>query len=253
MNTSSNEKPAKKDDFKSMGKSFAIALVLAVLFRSFLFEPFHIPSGSMKPGLLIGDYVVVSKFSYGISRYSFPFGLPLFQGRIGEIQEPERGDVVVFKLPRDTSINYIKRLIGLPGDSIQVKSGILYVNDVAVPRQEVKPFIDTDNMVIPEYVETLPNGISYPVLDQLPYGSLDNTATYIVPAEHYFFMGDNRDNSQDSRVLSAVGFVPKDHLVGKAQLVVLPKGLEWWDISSWFYRIKSSPSTIWWNANKLEQ
>ncbi len=252
LETTAVKQEGKKDDFKSMAKSFAWALLFAMIFRTFLFEPFHIPSGSMKPGLLIGDYIFVSKYSYGISRYSFPFGPALFEGRIGEIQKPKRGDVVVFKLPKDPSTNYIKRLIGLPGDRIQVRSGILYINDTAVPRYEVKPFLDQDNTVIPQYVETLPNHVSYPVLDQLPYGRLDNTDIYIVPPKHYFFMGDNRDNSQDSRVLSAVGFVPEENLVGPAQVIMFPHSGKWWDFTSWATTIKHTPSVEWQAENTLE-
>lgn len=253
LNATAAPQEAKKDDFKSMAKSFVWALLFAMIFRTFLFEPFHIPSGSMKPGLLIGDYIFVSKYSYGISRYSFPLGLPLFEGRTQGIKKPERGDVVVFKLPRDTSTNYIKRLIGLPGDRIQVKDSILYLNGVAVPRKEIKPFVDKDNMVIPQYVETLPSGVSYRVLDQLPYGHLDNTEIYIVPPKHYFFMGDNRDNSQDSRVLSAVGFVPEENLVGETELIVLPGGFKWWDITTWIALVNFEPSAAWWESNKPEQ
>jgi signal peptidase I len=243
---------AKKDDFKGMAKSFVLAILVAMLFRTFLFEPFHIPSGSMKPGLLVGDYIFVAKYSYGISRYSFPFGPALFEGRIGETYKPERGDVVVFKLPKDTGTNYIKRLVGLPGDTIQVKNGILYINGTAVPRQEAKPFVDQDNTVIPQYVETMPNNVSYPVLDQLPYGRLDNTDTYTVPPKHYFFMGDNRDNSEDSRVLSAVGFVPEENLVGPAKVIVFPSSGKWWDFTSWITTIKHTPTAEWLANNKPE-
>lgn len=248
----STDKPSKKEEFKNMAKSFAWALLLAMIFRSLLFEPFHIPSGSMKPALLVGDYIFVSKYSYGISRYSFPFGLPLFSGRIAQIEQPQRGDVVVFKLPRDTGTNYIKRLIGLPGDTIQVKEGILYLNGEAVPRQEVRPFIDRDKTVIPQYIETLPNGVSYRVLDQTPFGNLDNTDVYTVPPKHYFFMGDNRDNSQDSRVFSLVGFVPEENLVGPARTVIFPDTSHWWDLMSWASAVKFPPDANWLSNNRAE-
>lgn len=215
-------KKSQKEDRKEFAKSIAIAILVALVFRSFAFEPFYIPSGSMKSTLLLGDYVFVSKYSYGYSRYSLPLGIPLIKDRIFE-KTPKRGDVVVFKLPVDNSTNYIKRLIGLPGDTIQVKGGILYLNGEAMPRRRIKNFLDRDsegNIVeIPQYIETLPGGVSYRILDQTPDGGLDNTGEYTVPEKHYFFMGDNRDNSQDSRVLDRVGFVPEINLLGPANII----------------------------------
>ncbi len=225
-----------------MIRSFFIAILLAFLFRSFLFEPFYIPSGSMKSTLLVGDYVFVSKYSYGYSRHSFPFSPPIFHGRILG-SKPEPGDVIVFKLPSDTSVNYIKRLVGLPGDTIQVKDGLLYINGQQLPRQRVKNFLDIDSkgnsQEIPQYIETMPNGVSYHVLDQNPHGSLDNTNIYTVPEKHYFFMGDNRDNSQDSRVLSMVGFVPEENLLGPAQIIFFSSTAKLVEVWKWFSGLRT--------------
>jgi signal peptidase I len=217
--------------------SLFIAIILAMLFRSLAFEPFNIPSGSMKPTLLIGDYIFVSKYSYGYSRYSFPFGLDVFDGRVFK-KTPERGDIVVFKLPKNTGINYIKRLIGLPGDTIEIKKGILYLNGEAVPRQKIDSFDESNGghtTSLDQYIETLPNGVSYRVLDERQDGALDNTPLYTVPAGHYMMLGDNRDNSQDSRVLTEVGFVPEENLVGPAQMIFFSSRSALWKF--WDFRL----------------
>ena len=214
------------------------ALVLALIVRTLLFQPFSIPSGSMKSTLLVGDYLFVSKYSYGYSRHSIPFSPPLFSGRILG-SEPERGDVVVFKLPRDDSIDYIKRVIGLPGDRIQMIDGQLHINGKAVPRERVEDFIETDEngnkRRVERYRETLPNGVSYTTLNLTDTNFLDNTPIYEVPEGHYFMMGDNRDNSSDSRVLSNVGYVPYENLVGKAKLIFFSIGDHKapWQIWTW--------------------
>ena len=203
-------------------KSIIIAVIVALIFRSLLFEPFHIPSGSMKPNLEIGNYIVVSKYSYGYSRYSFPFNIKLFNGRIG-FTDPQRGDVVVFKLPNDPSINYVKRLIGLPGDKIQIKNGIVYLNNHKICKNYVGEYKDKDNgMLYPKYEECIKNGIE--VLDTNISSLEDNTDIYTVPDDHYFFLGDNRDNSKDSRFLDDVGYIHKDYLVGKAKIKIFPEG-----------------------------
>ena len=203
-------------------KTVVYAILIALVVRTVAFEPFNIPSGSMVPTLLIGDYLFVSKFSYGYSRYSLPLGLPLFSGRIFP-HSPERGDVAVFKLPTDNSTDYIKRVIGLPGDRIQMKSGILYINDQACPRKRIEDFFyhEGNGTVIPltQYIETLPNGVQHRIIKMGDNGPLDNTQVYEVPPGDYFMMGDNRDNSQDSRVLSAVGYVPAENLVGRAEFM----------------------------------
>jgi signal peptidase I len=196
------------------------ALVLALIIRTFLFQPFSIPSGSMRPTLLEGDYLFVTKWAYGYSRYSLPFGPDLFSGRIWG-SEPERGEVVVFKYPPNPSLDYIKRVIGLPGDVIQVRGGQLFINGVGVPREKVgqidNPDITETEGPVDVYRETLPNGVSYDTLDLTPNGIGDDTREYVVPPGHYFMMGDNRDNSTDSRF--AVGFVPYDNLVGRANII----------------------------------
>ncbi|MBB6408093.1 MULTISPECIES: signal peptidase I [Mesorhizobium] len=210
------------------------ALLLALVIRTLLFQPFSIPSGSMRPTLLEGDYLFVTKWSYGYSRYSLPFGPDIFSGRIWG-SEPKRGDVVVFKFPPDPSVDYIKRVVGLPGDKIQVKDGQLFINDVGVPRVKTgqidNPDITEEPRPIDVYRETLPNGVSYDTLDISPNSIGDNTREWNVPPGHYFMMGDNRDNSSDSRF--TVGFVPAENLVGRANLV--------------FFSIagKASPLEIW--------
>lgn len=213
--------PKKKEE-SGFFKTLITALVCAGIIRSLFFEPFHIPSSSMKPGLLIGDYIFVSKYSYGYSRYSFPFGFNIFSGRIFETK-PQRGDVVVFRLPSNPSVNYVKRLIGLPGDKIQMRDGVLYINEIEVQKIPNGTFYDADSISddknVPEFVETLPEGKMIMTLDENPTAPQDNTGIYEVPQGYYFMMGDNRDNSQDSRFLTQVGFVPEENLVGKARTI----------------------------------
>ncbi len=234
----------KKAPWDEHLRSIIFAIVLAFVFRSFLFDPFHIPSSSMKDGLLVGDYLFVSKYSYGYSKYSFPFGglLPM-DGRIFESQ-PERGDVVVFRQPKNTRIDYIKRVIGLPGDRIQMKNGILYINDTPVPRDKNPDFVETiEGQTITNtrsYTETLPNSVKYTILDAVQDGPADNTFIYTVPENHYFMMGDNRDNSQDSRFLDEVGFVPAENLIGKAQIIVfsVEEGTPIWQFWTWPWTLR---------------
>lgn len=196
------------------------ALLLAVVIRTLLFQPFSIPSGSMRPTLLEGDYLFVTKWAYGYSRHSMPFGPNLFEGRIWGA-DPQRGDVAVFKLPSNHSLDYIKRVIGLPGDTIQMKQGQLYINDQPVKREKIDTIEDVDitevNRPVDVYRETLPNGVTYTTLD-LQEGTVgDDTRAFTVPDGHFFAMGDNRDNSADSRF--SVGFVPMENLVGRANYV----------------------------------
>ena len=207
------------------GKSLLIALLLAMTFRSFLYEPFHIPSGSMKGTLMIGDYIFVSKYSYGYSKHSFPFGAPILgtEGRRFYTQ-PERGDVIVFRKPNDTGTNYVKRLIGLPGDNVQLRDGVVYINNKKMERNKTEDFVETDfkgkSTNVDQYIEVLDNDVQYNTLGQIPNSATNNTQIYTVPADHFFVLGDNRDNSFDSRFLNGVGFIPKNNLVGKAQIVV---------------------------------
>lgn len=218
--------PARKH--KSTGREFVTTVLFAVLialtFRTFAYEPFSIPSESMLPNLLVGDYLLVSKFSYGYSKHSFPGSLGPFDGRIFE-KPVTRGDVAVFKFPLDNRTDYIKRLVGLPGDEIQVRDGALYINGAAVKRERIADFEHPDeDKTYRQYRETLPNGVSYLILDcyaDAPETSrclspLDNTPVFKVPPGHYFAMGDNRDNSQDGR---AFGFVPVENLVGRADII----------------------------------
>jgi signal peptidase I len=221
------------------------ALIIALVIRTFLFQPFNIPSGSMKETLLVGDYLFVSKSSYGYSHYSLPFSPPLFSGRIWS-GSPERGDVVVFRLPKDDTTDYIKRVIGLPGDRIQMIDGVLHINGVPVKRERIDDFVDTEEgghtTRVKRWRETLPNGVSYTTLDLIDNGFYDNTSVYTVPPDHYFMMGDNRDNSTDSRVLSQVGYVPLENIVGRAQIIFfsIGEGEYAWQIWRW-------PWTVRWN------
>ena len=225
-------------------KTLVFALAIALGVRTFAFEPFNIPSGSMIPSLLIGDYLFVSKYSYGYSQYSFPLGLIPFSGRIlGD--EPERGDVAVFRLPTDTKIDYIKRVIGLPGDKIKVIGGILHINGKAVERRRLEDYVVNKGQVaekrIRQYEETLPNGAKHTIIEERGDNwHLDNTPVYTVPEGHYFMMGDNRDNSQDSRVLSQVGFVPAENLIGRAERLFFSTdgSAEVWEIWNWPFAIR---------------
>ncbi|MFA5955906.1 signal peptidase I [Hyphomicrobium sp.] len=222
------------------------ALAIAMFVRVFFYQPFNIPSGSMKETLLIGDYLFVSKLSYGYSRFSFPFSPDLFSGRIWGAP-PKRGDVAVFKLPRDNSTDYIKRVMGLPGDEIQMKDGQVFINGVGVPKVPAGEFTTWEEgheRTIPVFEETLPNGVKYKVLDSDPNGPYDNTGVYKVPPDHYFMMGDNRDNSTDSRVRSAVGFVPYENFIGRAEIIFFsakvdgPDAMHWWAPWTWPFDIR---------------
>jgi len=226
----------KADGFKETVKTIVFAGLIAVAVRSFGYEPFNIPSGSMKPTLLVGDYLFVSKLSYGYSRYSLPKGLPLFSGRV-LFSEPERGDVAVFRKPTDTDTDYIKRLVGLPGDTLQVIGGILHINGVAVQRRRVDDYL-ADNGYgstrrVTRYIETLPGGREHYILESNGDTALgDDTPEFKVPEGHYFGMGDNRDNSRDSR-FADVGYIPRENLVGRAEVLFFSVDGAGWKFWQW--------------------
>jgi len=231
----------KSGGIRETFKTLIYAVAIALLVRTFLFEPFNIPSGSMKPTLLVGDYLFVSKFAYGYSRYSVPLGLPLFSGRIFE-RLPQRGDVVVFKLPSDNKTDYIKRVMGLPGDRIQVLDGVVQINGVPVQLQRVGDFdedFDGRTVPVPMLEEQLPEGRKHLVLDLTPNGSLDNTGVFLVPPGHIFAMGDNRDNSLDSRVEN-VGYIPVENLIGRAEVLFFSVNgqASFWEPWTWPWGIR---------------
>lgn len=210
------------DEFVEIIKTIVYALLIALVLRVLLFQPFTIPSGSMIPNLLVGDYIIVSKYSYGYSRHSIPFSPKIFSGRIFESQ-PKRGDVAVFKFPPENKVDYIKRVIGLPGDKIQVLDGQVYLNGAPLKMTELSQDPANAFSSIKQFTETLPTGKSYTIQDMGPDSSTDSTPIFTVPENHYFVMGDNRDNSQDSRVdrnIGGVGYVPAENLVGKAQIIL---------------------------------
>ena len=202
-------------------KTLGYALIIALVIRSFLFQPFYIPSSSMEPNLLVGDRLFVSKYSYGYSRHSLPFSPNLTNKRYLS-KKPERGDVIVFKTPADNRTDYIKRLIGLPGDTLQIIDGDFYLNSQKIQRKKIETTINincgNEILDVVTYEEMLPNGEKY-IAVYNKEGTMQNTDKFIVPKEHYFFMGDNRDCSKDSRFLSSVGYVTFNNLVGKASLI----------------------------------
>jgi signal peptidase I len=221
------------------------ALIIAVVIRTFLFQPFNIPSGSMIPTLLVGDYLFVSKYSYGYTHYSLPFSPDVFSGRLPSNWLPQRGDVVVFRLPKDDSIDYIKRVIGLPGDRIEVIHGVLNINGTPVKREVVRGDCPSDESVgepVRCYRETLPNGVNYITHGYSDDAFLENTEVFTVPAGNYFMMGDNRDNSTDSRVQSAVGYVPFENLIGRAQVIFfsIGGGTPAWEVWNWPWAVRWS-------------
>lgn len=266
------EKGGAVNEFIEIIKTVAYALGIALVLRVLLFQPFTIPSASMEPNLYQGDYIIVSKFSYGYSKHSIPFSPPLFKGRI-LASAPKRGDIVVFKLPRDGHVDYIKRLVGLPGDKIQVRGGALYINGKAVKRQEqADVLVDSGygfTQPMKRIEETTPEGRSYLTqADAGPDTQGDNTGVYEVPQGCYFFMGDNRDNSADSRFnpgispfktdpgackwnyendqytgdAIGVGFVPAENLVGKAQIILLSWNADAHLFKPWTWFLDARPS-----------
>jgi signal peptidase I len=235
--------PPRDDGLKETLRTVILAMLIALVIRTLAFEPFNIPSSSMVPTLLVGDFLFVSKYSYGYGSTGTFWGIAPFSGRIlGD--EPQRGDVVVFKTPRDNSTDYIKRLIGLPGDTIQMRHGILYINGVPVERDRLSaPLSDPTDPPPPnvtDYLEHLPGGVAHVIRKEdggdMP---LDNTEVFAVPPGHYFFMGDNRDNSQDSRT-PAVGYVPATNLVGKAKFLFfsLADDTPFWEFWRWPWEVR---------------
>ena len=229
-------KKAKSQGFSETVKTVVWAGLIALAIRTVAYEPFNIPSGSMIPTLLVGDYLFVSKFSYGYSRYSLPFSLPLISDRIF-FTEPERGDVAVFKLPTDNKTDYIKRIVGLPGDRIQVKGGVLHINGETVKRERDGDFVIQDpygSMIrFARFTETLPNGREHHILEVSDGTPVDNTPVFTVPEGHYFAMGDNRDRSRDSRFIGDVGFVPRANLVGRAEFMFFSVDGSFWRFWEW--------------------
>ena len=269
-NETADDKNGAVKEFLEIVKTVAYALGIALVLRVLLFQPFTIPSASMEPNLYQGDYIIVSKYSYGWSKHSIPFSPPLFNGRILG-HAPRRGDIVVFKLPRDIKMDYIKRLIGLPGDKVQVRGGLVYINGKALERKALPPaMVNTGYNIISasRFEETNPEGRKYTTQDYGPDGESDNTGVYTVPENCYFFMGDNRDNSLDSRfnpgispfktgsgvckwdyandqyigLQQGVGFVPAENLEGRAQLILLSWNADAHLFKPWTWFLDARPS-----------
>ncbi|WP_321392309.1 signal peptidase I [Emcibacter sp.] len=239
---SSSIEVKQEENWLDFAKTVGLAVLIAVIFRSFVYQPFTIPSESMLKNLMIGDYLLVSKFSYGYSHHSLPFSLNLFSGRVFD-SPVERGDVVVFRLPRDPDVYYIKRILGLPGDRIQMKKSVLYINDQPVARERQEDYVRVRNgreERFEQYRETLPGGKSYITLDMgyFPGSRADDTPVFKVPEGHYFGMGDNRDNSKDSRMPKhdGVGYIPGENVIGRAEWLTLSfdNQAKLWEFWKWF-------------------
>lgn len=252
------KKAKKSTTLGEEARSIGLAIFIALLIRSFVFQPFVIPSGSMKPNLQIGDFLFVTKYSYGFTKHSLPFSLPLIPGKILGGNKPKIGEVVVFRGPFDPDTDYIKRVVGLPGDIVQMRDGILYINNQAATVEPAGEFIDdlwvdhrrgqadqriadpSRNRQIAAYHETLPNGVTHLILKKEKFGQgmLDNTQAYVVPEGHYFMMGDNRDESGDSRILTQIGYVPEEHIIGQAQVIWFSTKAQWWEVWKWPFDIR---------------
>lgn len=238
------ENPKKVEhSFWEFIKAVIFAVIIAVSVHTVAYKPFNIPSGSMKPTLLVGDYLFVSKFAYGYSRYSLPFSPPLFEGRLWG-QKPVQGDVIVFRGPHDER-DYVKRLVGMPGDRIQMKDGILHINDLPCPIKQIEDFQSVDEetgelLTYKQYIETLPNGVEHRILKLMPFGSTrwDNTQEYVVPEGHYFGVGDNRDQSADSRILTGIGYIPDQNLIGRAEILFFSTTAKIWEVWRWPFDIR---------------
>ncbi len=238
----SDDNPDQQDGLGETLRTIVMAIVIAMCIRTLAFEPFNIPSSSMVPDLLIGDYLFVSKFSYGYGSKGTFWGVLPFSGRIFS-RDPKRGDVIVFKLPRDGKTDYIKRLIGLPGDTVQMRQGLLYINGVPVQLQKLATPVsepgEEPSQGVTDYLERLPNGVTHVIRKMGEDEPLDNTEIFEVPPHSYFFMGDNRDNSQDSRTVN-VGFVPEENLVGRAEILFfsLDENAHFWEVWKWPWAVR---------------
>ena len=244
MSVAGEQKKTSEGGVLEFVKIVVHAVLIALVVRTLLFQPFNIPSGSLIPTLLVGDYIFVSKYSYGYSKYSIPFAPNLFSGRIWATP-PQRGDIAVFKLPKDNSTDYIKRVIGLPGDKIQMVDGVLNINGKPVKRERIADYetIDPYGQAtrVPQYNETLPNGVVHRVIERDgDNGFWDKTELYTVPAGHFFMMGDNRDNSTDSRDLANVGYVPFENFVGRAEMIFfsIDEGTPAWQVWNWPAKVR---------------
>ncbi|WP_370931615.1 signal peptidase I [Bartonella sp. DGB1] len=239
---------AVNDGFWGNIKALLYAALIVLIVRSFIIQPVKIPSGSMRPTLLVGDYLFISKMAYGYSKFSIPVTFDFFSGRLWG-SEPKRGDIAVFRLPSDNSVDYIKRVIGLPGETVQLINGLIYINGKAIERQKLPDLNDKDvtdiNGPVELYKETLPNGVSYNSIYIFPESIANNTKVYRIPEGHYFMLGDNRDNSLDSRF--EVGFVPYENFIGKANIIFLSLNdvARIWEIWKWPLAIRYNRLFTW--------
>jgi signal peptidase I len=241
-----NEKLRKS--IKKSAKEWIAVIGFFAVISCFLYQPFKIPSSSMVPTLLVGDFLIVNKFCYGYSNDSFriasyTFPLPKIGGRLLQKRLPQRGEVVVFRNEKDGDLSYIKRIIGLPGDTIQLIDGIVHINGTPTKIRQIEDYSIIENgeyRIYKRYMETLPNGYEHVIIKIFDFGQahLDNTEQFVVPEGHYFMMGDNRDNSKDSRVMEAVGFIPLERIMGRAECLFFSSSCRIWEIFDWFFSMR---------------